>query len=205
MAAVAELCNGDVMEFVIEHVGLERENMAYTMHYQSMIGPIMAASDGDALIGLWMDGQKYYGDTVTEEFVPQEKLPVFTAARKWLDGYFTGKKPPISDLPLAPRGGEFRKAVWEILCEIPYGGYMTYGGIAKKMAVRMNKESMSSQAVGGAVGHNPISIIIPCHRVVGANGSLTGYAGGINKKIALLELEGVNVARFFAPKKGTAL
>lgn len=205
MASVAELRNGDAMEFVIGYFRREREIMAYTTHYRSMIGSIMLASDGDALIGLWMDGQKYFGGTVTEEFAPKENLPVFTAARRWLDSYFSGKKPPISDLPLAPRGSGFRKGVWDILCEIPYGDYATYGEIAKAMAVRVKKESMSSQAVGGAVGHNPISIIIPCHRVVGANGSLTGYAGGVAKKIALLEHEGVNVARFFVPKKGTAL
>lgn len=179
--------------------------MAYAMRYQSPVGPITLASDGDSLIGLWMEGQKYFGDTVAEELVGEERLPIFSAARKWLDSYFKGKQPPISDLDLAPRGGDFRKAVWDILCEIPYGGWITYGEIAKKLAARMKKDSMSSQAVGGAVGHNPISIIIPCHRVVGANGSLTGYAGGIGKKIKLLELEGVDVSRFFIPKKGTAL
>lgn len=179
--------------------------MAYTMRYQSMIGPIMLASDGDSLIGLWMEGQKYFGDTVEEEFVERENLPIFAASRKWLDAYFKGRQPPISDLPLAPRGGEFRQTVWDLLCEIPYGGYTTYGEIAKQVAVRLKKNSMSSQAVGGAVGHNPISIIIPCHRVVGASGSLTGYSGGIGKKIKLLELEGADLSRFFVPGKGTAL
>ncbi len=179
--------------------------MAYTMHYQSKIGPITVASDGESLIGLWMEGQKYFGGTVAEEFVEKERLPIFTAARKWLDSYFKGEQPPLSDLALAPRGGEFRQAVWKLLCEIPYGECSTYGEIANKLAARMKKSSMSSQAVGGAVGHNPISIIIPCHRVVGANGSLTGYAGGIDKKIKLLELEGVDMSRFFVPKTGTAL
>lgn len=179
--------------------------MAYTMRYQSMLGPIMLASDGDSLIGLWMEGQKYYGGAVAEKFTERETLPVFTASRKWLDAYFEGKQPPISDIPLAPRGGEFRQAVWDLLREIPYGEYTTYGEIARRVAARLKKDSMSSQAVGGAVGHNPISIIIPCHRVVGTNGSLTGYAGGIDKKIKLLELEGVNLSRFFVPGKGTAL
>lgn len=179
--------------------------MAYTTRYQSMFGPIMLASDGDSLIGLWIEGQKYFGDTVAEELVEKDKVPIFAATRKWLDAYFKGKQPPIADLALAPRGGEFRKAVWDMLCEIPYGAHATYGELAGKMAARMKKESMSSQAVGGAVGHNPISIIIPCHRVVGANGSLTGYAGGIDKKIKLLELEGVDVSRFFVPSRGTAL
>ena len=135
----------------------------------------------------------------------KDDLPVFTAIKNWLDKYFAGQKPAISDLPLAPIGGAFRKAVWDILCEIPYGEYITYGDIAKTMAARMGKASMSSQAVGGAVGHNPISIIIPCHRVVGANGSLTGYAGGISKKIKLLEHEGVDMSKLFVPTKGTAL
>ena len=183
----------------------EEKNMAYTTRYQSMVGPITLASDGDSLIGLWIEGQKYFGGTMAEGFVEKDDLPIFSAARKWLDGYFKGKRPPLSDLALAPRGGEFRGAVWKILCEIPYGTCVTYGEIAKKMAVRMKRDSMSSQAVGGAVGHNPISIIIPCHRVVGANGSLTGYAGGIDKKTKLLELEGVDVSRFFVPRKGTAL
>ena len=108
-------------------------------------------------------------------------------------------------MPLAPIGGKFRQEVWGILCEIPYGEVITYGDIAKKVAAKMNKESMSSQAVGGAVGHNPISIMIPCHRVVGSNGSLTGYAGGIGIKVKLLELEGVDMTDFFVPQKGTAL
>ena len=132
-------------------------------------------------------------------------LPVFGLAKKWLDAYFAGEKPAISELPLAPNGGEFRQAVWDILCEIPYGQCTTYGAIAQKMAARMGKKTMSSQAVGGAVGHNPISIIIPCHRVVGANGSLTGYAGGIDKKIKLLQHEGADMFGLFIPSKGTAL
>lgn len=165
----------------------------------------MLASDGDKLIGLWMEGQKYFAGTVKEEMTEKDDLPVFVVTRNWLDKYFAGQKPTISDLPLAPRGGDFRKAVWDILCEIPYGEVITYGEIAKIVAPRMNKASMSSQAVGGAVGHNPISVIIPCHRVVGANGSLTGYAGGIDKKIKLLEHEGVDMSTFSVPTKGTAL
>ena len=179
--------------------------MFYSTHYSSPVGSLLLASDGKNLVGLWIEGQKYYGCTVSKETTEKDDLPVFTAAKYWLDKYFAGQKPAISDLPLAPSGGEFRKAVWKILSEIPYGEYMTYGDIAKKMAVQMNKTRMSSQAVGGAVGHNPLSIIIPCHRVVGANGSLTGYAGGIRKKIMLLEHEGADISRFFVPTKGTAL
>jgi len=179
--------------------------MFYSTHYSSPVGSLLLASDGDNLVGLWIEGQKYYGGTVTQGITEKDDLPVFTAAKNWLDRYFAGQKPAIADLPLAPIGGEFRKAVWNILRGIPYGECMTYGDIAKKMAVLMNKTRMSSQAVGGAVGHNPISIIIPCHRVVGANGSLTGYAGGISKKIKLLEHEGVDMSRLFVPTGGTAL
>ena len=155
----------------------------------------MLASDGENLVGLWLEGQKYFAGTVSEEITEQPDLPLLAAARCWLDNYFSGQKPHISDLPLAPEGSAFRRAIWDLLCEIPYGEVTTYGEIARRIAVQMNKVSMSAQAVGGAVGHNPISIIIPCHRVVGANGSLTGYAGGIDKKIKLLEHEGVDPSR----------
>jgi len=179
--------------------------MYYKTIYPSPLGIITMASDGDNLTGLWIEGQKYHGGTIFEDMAENKDMPIFDTVKKWLDRYFAGENPLISELPLAPAGSDFRKEVWHILCEIPYGGVITYGGIAKKMAAKMNKESMSSQAVGGAVGHNPISIIIPCHRVVGSNGSLTGYAGGIHTKIKLLELEGVDMSRFFVPSKGTAL
>lgn len=179
--------------------------MYYTTNYSSPLGSLTLASDGENLFGIWMEGQKYFCEGFPEEMAEKPNLPIFKAAKRWLDSYFKGKNPAISELPLAPQGGEFRRAVWDILCEIPYGGLMTYGEIAEKMARNMKKSSMSSQAVGGAVGHNPISIIIPCHRVVGSNGSLTGFSGGIGKKIKLLELEGVDLSRLFIPKNGTAL
>lgn len=179
--------------------------MYYSTTYLSPVGLFTLASDGDSLVGLWMAGQKYYGGTIPEVMTTKEDMPVFKATKKWLEKYFAGKQPAISELPLAPIGGEFRQGIWSILIEIPYGKVITYGDIAKKMAVKMNKLTMSSQAVGGAVGHNPISIIIPCHRVVGANGSLTGYAGGVSTKIKLLELEGADMSSLFIPKKGTAL
>jgi len=181
--------------------------MAYKTYYSSPIGSLTLACDSSAenIIGLWMQEQKYYGGTVSEEMREKENLPIFNKGKQWLDKYFAGKKPSISDLQLAPNGGEFRKAVWEILCEIPYGELITYGEIGKEVAKRMNKKSMSGQAIGGAVGHNPISIIIPCHRVVGSNGSLTGFAGGLEKKIKLLELEGVELSKLSIPKTGTAL
>ena len=186
-------------------MNLCKETMYYSTYYSSPVGRLMLASDGENLVGLWMVGQKYFGETVTDEMTEKQNLPVFKAASRWLDSYFKGKQPTIADLPLAPSGGTFRRLVWDILCEIPYGEVMTYGDIAKKTAAQMKKPSMSSQAVGGAVGHNPISIIIPCHRVVGGNGSLTGFSGGIDKKIKLLELEGADMSRLFVPKKGTAL
>lgn len=179
--------------------------MYYSTTYSSPVGNITLACDGGSLVGLWIEGQKYHGNTISQDMIENNNIPVFDAAKKWLDRYFAGEKPDISELPLAPVGSGFRQEIWSILCEIPYGQVITYGGIAKKIAEKMNKESMSSQAVGGAVGHNPISIIIPCHRVVGSNGSLTGYAGGIDTKIKLLELEGADMSRLFIPTKGTAL
>lgn len=179
--------------------------MYYSTTFPSPVGTITLACDGDNLVGLWIEGQKYHSDTIPEEMVENGDIQIFDVAKKWLDRYFAGKKPAISELPLDPIGSEFRQAVWDILCEIPYGEVITYGDIAKKMAVKINKKSMSSQAVGGAVGHNPISIIIPCHRVVGANGNLTGYAGGVDTKIKLLELEGVDMSELFVPTRGTAL
>lgn len=173
--------------------------------YASPLGMLTLACEGDNLVGLWMEGQKYFGGTIPGEMVEKNDMPVFAKTKAWLDRYFAGKNPGVSALPLAPIGSEFRRGVWNILCEIPYGEVITYGGIAKKMAAKMKRRSMSSQAVGGAVGHNPISIIIPCHRVVGTGGSLVGFAGGIDKKIQLLELEGVNLSGLFAPKRGTAL
>lgn len=179
--------------------------MYYSTTYSSPIGMITLACEGDKLVGLWMEGQKYFGDTIPEKMVKKNDTSIFMKTKMWLDRYFAGKKPEILELPLAPIGGDFRRGVWNILCEIPYGEVITYGDIAKKMAMKMKKQSMSSQAVGGAVGHNPISIIIPCHRVVGSNGSVTGYSGGVNTKVKLLELEGFNTAKLFIPKKGTAL
>ena len=179
--------------------------MFYSTTHPSPVGLITLACENGAIAGLWTEGQKYHGDTIPEAMTENDEIPVFDAAKKWLDRYFAGEKPEISELPLAPIGSPFRRGVWDILREIPYGKVITYGDIAKKMAARMNKKSMSGQAVGGAVGHNPISIIIPCHRVVGSSGSLTWFSGGIQMKIKLLELEGADMSRLFVPKKGTAL
>lgn len=155
--------------------------------YTSPLGGITLASDGEALMGLWFDGQKYFGDTLDGEAAECD-LPVFVQTCKWLDIYFSGKEPGFTP-PLKLKTTPFRRAVCGIMLTIPYGQTMTYGEIADMIARQRGMERMSAQAVGGAVGHNPISIIIPCHRVVGTDGSLTGYAGGIDKKTALLELE----------------
>lgn len=165
-------------------------NMYYATHYPSPLGDILLASNEEAIIGAWIEEQKYIGNTMPKGIVEKDDVTVLREGVKWLDDYFSGKKPDISRLKLAPIGGEFRQQVWQILLEIPYGEVTTYGKIAKEVAKRMGKERMSAQAVGGAVGHNPISIIIPCHRVIGTNGSLTGYAGGLDKKVWLLKHEG---------------
>lgn len=177
--------------------------MVYTCTYKSELGDILLAADEIGLTGLWFEGQKYFAKTLPKEHISQE-TPVLTQAKTWLDLYFSGQNPTFTP-PLHPSGSSFRQAVWEILLQIPYGQAMTYGEIARKLAEKQNLPHMSAQAVGGAVGHNEISIIIPCHRVVGTNGSLTGYAGGIDKKIALLQLEHAEMSRLFVPKKGTAL
>lgn len=165
--------------------------MLYSSNYSSPLGNITIASDGSKLSGLWIEGQKYFASSIKGEMIKNDNLQIFADTKNWLNMYFAKQNPDIKDLPLAPEGNEFRQAVLDILISIPYGEVTTYGEIADKIAKRFNKSSMSAQAVGGAVGHNPISIIIPCHRVVGKNGNLTGYAGGINLKIKLLELEGI--------------
>lgn len=179
--------------------------MCYFTRYLSPVGLLTLARKGGSLVGLWIEGQKYYGGALAGSMTEKNDAPVFAAAKNWLDRYFAKEKPAVSELPLAPAGGPFRQEVWRILREIPYGEVAAYGGIARQIALRMNKKNMSGQAVGGAVGHNPISIIIPCHRVVGSNGSLTGYAGGIDVKVKLLDLEGADMSRLFAPAKGGAL
>lgn len=177
--------------------------MTIITHYESPLGMLTLAADAQGLTHLTLPVQRYqpnFSDTVYE----QADLPVFSATRHWLDQYFSGVK-PVGVPPLHPQGSDFQLAVWRCLLAIPYGETTTYGAIAKEIARQRGLAHMSAQAIGGAVGHNPISIIIPCHRVVGANGSLTGYGGGIHNKIALLQNEGVDMHPFFVPKKGTAL
>jgi methylated-DNA-[protein]-cysteine S-methyltransferase len=165
----------------------------HTCTYPSPLGEITAASCGGAIAGLWFTGQKYFPKN-TADFTPAPEARELRTLCMWLDGYFAGENPEIT-FALAPGGSEFRQEVWRILREIPYGETTTYGAIARRLAARRGIARFSAQAVGGAVGHNPISILIPCHRVVGADGSLTGYAGGVDKKQALLELEQSGVLR----------
>lgn len=175
----------------------------YTHTIETPIGRVTVASDGESIVGLWIEGQKYFARTI-EGACEERCVPVLTQTEEWLGEYFSGGNPPV-DVPLAPRGSAFQQEVWEILRTIPYGEILTYGDIARMIADRCGKDRMAAQAVGGAVGHNPISIIIPCHRVVGRDGSLTGYAGGVSIKQRLLELEGVDMANLYTPTKGTAL
>ena len=161
--------------------------MTYIQHYDAPLGRILLAADEVGLTGLWFDGAKYFAD-----------------ARRWLDLYFAGQEPGFLP-PLHPAGSTFQQAVWALLLQIPYGQTVTYGELARQLAEKQGRPRMSAQAVGGAVGHNKISIIIPCHRVVGTGGSLTGYAGGIDRKVKLLALEQADMTRFFVPKTGTAL
>ena len=179
--------------------------MQYTSQYRSPIGEILLACDETGLTGLWFEGERFYAQGLDSEHDPRE-TPVFEETKRWLSIYFSGKEPGFLP-PLRMRGSPFQLCVWELLQQIPYGETTTYGELAKQVAAKRKVERMSAQAVGGAVGHNEISIIVPCHRVVGANGSLTGYAGGVDKKAALLRLEGVRLeaAGLFLPTRGTAL
>ncbi len=177
--------------------------MQYIHSYRSPMGDILLAADDAGLTGLWFEGQKYFARTLDKEHEKRE-IPLFEKTKQWLDIYFSGKEPDFT-VPLHVMGTAFQKQVWEILRSIPYGQTMTYGEIARKMAAQRGEMRMSAQAVGGAVSHNEVSILIPCHRVVGTNGSLTGYAGGIDKKIQLLRLEKADMKSLFVPKKGTAL
>ncbi|MCD7792668.1 MAG: methylated-DNA--[protein]-cysteine S-methyltransferase [Oscillospiraceae bacterium] len=177
--------------------------MQYTCRYVSPLGGILLAADEVGLTGLWFEGQKYFAKLLDKEH-EERVTPCLAEAARWLDVYFAGHEPDF-DVPLHFTGTAFQNEVWGILRTIPYGKTMTYGEIAKQIAERRGLARMSAQAVGGAVGHNEISIIVPCHRVVGISGSLTGYAGGIDKKIKLLTLEKADMRSLFVPEEGTAL
>lgn len=175
----------------------------FTCEYASPLGAITLACDREAITGLWFREKTRYVPRLPEDAV-QEEVPLLREGKRWLDRYFSGKKPDFLP-PLRYGSTPFRKLVCDIMLTIPYGETMTYGEIAAEAARQLNVEKMSAQAVGGAVGHNPIPLMIPCHRVVGTNGSLTGYGCGIERKVKLLELEQVDMGRFFVPKNGTAL
>lgn len=177
--------------------------MQYTARYKSPLGDILLASDDAGLTGLWFEDQRYFALHLASDHVEKE-TDILMQAKKWLDIYFSGQDPDFIP-PLHVEGTSFHREVCEIMLSIPYGKTMTYGEIAQTIASRRGIRKMSARAVGGAVGHNEISIIIPCHRVVGANGNLTGYGGGISRKIRLLELEGIDMTGFYIPRKGTAL
>ncbi len=182
---------------------MSERTTCFSCTYDAPVGMLTLAAGEDGLKGLWIKGQKYFLGTLTSPLREGANRHLDEAVA-WLDAYFAGEQPPLDALTLAPEGSRFRQVVWQLLCQIPYGQVTTYGQLAKEAAKRLGKQRMSAQATGGAVGHNPISIIIPCHRVVGADGSLTGYAGGIDKKIALLEHEGVDMSGFYVPANSTA-
>lgn len=173
--------------------------MVFTQRYASPLGGLLLAADEQGLIGLWFDGARHFAANLPEAR-EEKRTPILDETARWLDDYFSGGQPDFTP-PLHLIGSAFRLRVWARLLEIPYGQTTTYGALAK----RLGGVHMSAQAVGGAVGHNPISIIVPCHRVVGANGSLTGYAGGLERKVRLLEIEKTDMTGLFRPKKGTAI
>lgn len=166
--------------------------------YSSPLGEIFLAADSEGLTGLWFSGERFAAHYPGAQCAAPDYAPL-AQARRWLDIYFSGREPDFTP-PLHPQGSAFRQEVWALLLQIPYGQTVTYGALAQQMAARTGKAKMSAQAVGGAVGHNEISIIIPCHRVVGVHGNLTGYGGGMQKKIGLLRLEQVDLGDFYVPK-----
>lgn len=169
------------------------------MRYASPLGGILLAADDEGLIGVWFEGEKYFADGLPADAAEGEST-ILAETKHWLDVYFSGREPEHTP-PLHPMGSAFRQEVWALLRSIPYGHTTTYGALAQELARQRGVAKISAQAVGGAVGHNKISIIIPCHRVVGTSGNLTGYAGGIDKKLRLLELEQADTSRLFVPKK----
>ena len=177
--------------------------MIYTASYASPLGGIVLAADELGLTGLWFTGAKYFGAGLPASAAKAE-TPILAETRRWLDSYFAGQCPAVLP-PLHPSGSPFRRAVWSILLTVPYGETTTYGAIARQLAVQRGLAQLSAQAVGGAVGRNPVSLIVPCHRAVGANGSLAGYAGGVERKLRLLQMERADTEKLFLPRRGTAL
>lgn len=170
--------------------------MYYSTNYSSIIGNLTLVCFEDKLIGLWIDGQKHFGGSsnspILKKALPNDNCLIFDKTKRWLDFYFYGKNPSINELSLAPIGSDFQQKVWKILTQIPHGKVVTYGCLAKNIVEKMQKKNMSAQAVGYAIGCNRISIVIPCHRVVGSDGNLTGFSAGIDNKRKLLEIEGID-------------
>ncbi|WP_367316804.1 methylated-DNA--[protein]-cysteine S-methyltransferase [Gordonibacter sp. RACS_AR49] len=175
-----------------------------TVYPHAELGDLTIASDGEAIVGLWIEGQKYFAGKVAGNLQRRDDLPVFAQVRAWLDRYFDGDPLPVATLHLKPGGTPFQQRVWKLLADIPYGELRTYAELAAQIACDCGGKA-SARAVGTANGRNPISIILPCHRVIGSDGSLTGYAGGIARKVWLLEHEGADLTGLYVPKRGTAL
>lgn len=173
--------------------------MLYYTNYQSPLGQILLLATDEALVGTWLPGQTP-DQKLLAQACQRERAPLLVWGCAWLDRYFCGLCPTPEELPLAPQGSLFRQKVWRRLCEIPYGQLVTYGQLAREMTVQESGK-MSAQAIGGAVGHNPISLIIPCHRVIGANGNLVGYGGGLALKKRLLKYEGIDIRNLRDPKQ----
>ena len=181
-----------------------RGGVYYTEYDTGLIGALAIASDGEAIVGCWFENDRYFGIGVDGSAERRDDLPVFDQVREWLDRYFAGAVPDPRELPLAARATPFQLLVREAMLDIPYGQTTTYGDIAERIAAQTGRRQ-SARAVGGAVGHNPLCLFVPCHRVVGANGSLTGFGGGLDMKVKLLQHERAMRDDFFCPKKGTAL
>ena len=165
-----------------------------TALFPTPAGEVLLAASGTALTGLWFTGQKHFACTLPCPLPPPGDAPALDAAKRWLTAYFAGKRPPPTELELAPDGTPFQLAVWRVLLGIPYGTVISYGEVAQEAARLLGRETCSARAAGVAVGRNPVSIVIPCHRVIGTDGALTGYAGGLERKIALLKLEGIDLS-----------
>lgn len=168
--------------------------MCFISYTSTPVGTILLAQAGEGLVGAWLEGQRYHLAAFDPNEAKNSETPLLTQAKQWLDDYFAGKRPSPSALSLAPCGTPFRQAVWQLLCQIPYGQTVSYGQLARQMAIMRGGACPSARAVGSAVGHNPLSVIIPCHRVVGTDGCLTGYAGGLDTKARLLLHEGVRLS-----------
>lgn len=164
--------------------------MIFCSYYQSCCGKMLIAATEQAVCGIWFENQKHYAYKANKNMQKNDNLPIFIKTKKWLDDYFAGKNPDAKEIPVVLHGSDFQQKVWSILQTIEYGKTMTYGQISK-LIERQSGKKMSAQAVGGAVGHNPVSIIVPCHRVLGANKNLTGYAAGLDIKTKLLKIEGI--------------